>query len=213
MIRSLFQIFLWAGSEWVLWILVGLSALSLGVILERFRFLARRERLGRALWEEIGARWLGEGVPADWTGGAAEIARRFPASEGRLIALLARHANQPAAASERMAQSFLAAERARLEANLAILGTLGNAAPFIGLFGTVLGIIRAFYDLGRLSGGGAGLTAVSGGLAEALVTTAMGLLVAIPSAMAYNHFQRRIRAIQGRCVSLTGLLASRGGEE
>src|SRR4029079_12034926 len=75
--------------------------------------------------------------------------------------------------------------------NLGVLGTLGNNAPFIGLFGTVLGIIKAFADLSRNSAGGA--VAVMAGISEALVATAVGLMVAIPAVIAFNYFQAKVR--------------------
>lgn len=78
----------------------------------------------------------------------------------------------------------------RLEKGLATLGTIGSIAPFVGLLGTVLGIIGAFRGLASQSG--AGHTAVSAGIAEALVNTAMGLLVAIPAVIAYNYFNTRL---------------------
>ena len=84
-------------------------------------------------------------------------------------------------------------ERLKLERFLGILGTLGNIAPFIGLFGTVVGIIKAFRDL-ALSGTG-GPSVVARGIAEALVSTAAGLLVAIPAVIAYNYFTRRIKQL------------------
>lgn len=77
-----------------------------------------------------------------------------------------------------------------LEKNLGILGTTGNVAPFVGLFGTVLGIIRAFHDLSLASGGGPAV--VAGGIAEALVATAGGLFVAVPAVIAFNYFTRRL---------------------
>jgi biopolymer transport protein ExbB len=75
---------------------------------------------------------------------------------------------------------------------LIVLGTLGNNAPFIGLFGTVLGIIKAFSDLAENTQGGADV--VMAGISEALVATAVGLLVAIPAVVAFNYFNRRVRA-------------------
>jgi biopolymer transport protein ExbB len=79
------------------------------------------------------------------------------------------------------------------ERYLVVLGTLGNNAPFIGLFGTVLGVIGAFEDL-REGGGGDAVETVHGSLSEALVATAVGLLVAIPAVIAFNYFNRRVRA-------------------
>ncbi len=84
-------------------------------------------------------------------------------------------------------------ERAKLEHYLGILGTMGNTAPFIGLFGTVVGIIKAFHDL-ALSGSG-GPSVVAAGIAEALVATAGGLAVAIPAAVLYNYFLKRVKDI------------------
>src|SRR6185312_12548776 len=81
--------------------------------------------------------------------------------------------------------------RVELERHLGILGTLGNNAPFIGLFGTVLGIIKAFADLSHNQASGAG--AVMSGISEALVATAVGLMVAIPAVVAFNIFQGRVR--------------------
>ena len=82
-------------------------------------------------------------------------------------------------------------ERIKLERFLGILGTLGNTAPFIGLFGTVVGIIKAFHDL-ALSGSG-GPSVVAAGISEALVATAAGLAVAIPSVIFYNYFSKKVK--------------------
>jgi biopolymer transport protein ExbB len=76
----------------------------------------------------------------------------------------------------------------RAEQRLAVLGTLANAAPFVGLLGTVIGIIRAFHTISQASGSGGGMSLVAGGISEALVSTAAGLAVAIPASMIYNYF-------------------------
>jgi biopolymer transport protein ExbB len=81
----------------------------------------------------------------------------------------------------------------QLEKRLGILATFGNNAPFIGLFGTVLGVINAFHSLGDENS--LGVATIMGGISEALVATATGLFVAIPSVMAYNYFVRRIKMI------------------
>jgi biopolymer transport protein ExbB len=95
------------------------------------------------------------------------------------------------AAAEAMA-SAKSRERLNLEKRLGILGTLGNNAPFIGLFGTVLGIIKAFADLAQNQGSG-GAAVVMKGISEALVATAMGLLVAIPAVIAFNVFKGKVK--------------------
>jgi len=83
---------------------------------------------------------------------------------------------------------------AELKAKLGGLGTIGSTAPFIGLFGTVLGVITAFQGMAKSGSGGLG--AVSAGIAEALIETAFGLFVAIPAVMAYNYFQGRIERFE-----------------
>ncbi len=90
-----------------------------------------------------------------------------------------------------LVESLVADARLEAERRLSWLASIGTNAPFIGLFGTVLGIIRAFHDLSRQ--GTQGSTIVSAGIAEALVATAAGLLVAIPAVVAYNHFQRQVK--------------------
>jgi biopolymer transport protein ExbB len=84
----------------------------------------------------------------------------------------------------------LSEQRLQLERHLGFLGTMGNTAPLIGLLGTVWGIMRAFHDMART--GSAGPSVVAAGVAEALFTTAAGLLVAVPAVMIYNHFVRKM---------------------
>jgi biopolymer transport protein ExbB len=102
--------------------------------------------------------------------------------------------------------SAKARERMSLERNLGVLGTLGNNTPFIGLFGTVLGIMRAFADLAKNQTGGAG--PVMAGISEALVATAVGLMVAIPAVIFFNIFQGRLRRMMGRVDAMAHLILS-----
>ena len=99
-------------------------------------------------------------------------------------------------AVERALQLGVSEELSKLERNMQWLATTASVSPFIGLFGTVLGIIRAFLDLSQL--GSTSLRTVGPGIAEALVATAFGLLAAIPAAIAYNHFGHTIRSIGAR---------------
>lgn len=103
---------------------------------------------------------------------------------------LSNHDKMPDSVAEMM-ESARMLERITLEKFLGVLGTLGNSAPFIGLLGTVIGIIRAFKLLEVA--GSAGPTAVMVGIAEALVTTAMGLFVAIPCAIMFNYFMNKVK--------------------
>jgi biopolymer transport protein ExbB len=189
------------GSEWVLWLLIGLSVLSVAVMVERGIALPGRPPDLALLATKL-AGLLGKGDVA----GAREIigAPRTPESRVALSGLAEiTRGREPA--SEAMA-SAKSRERLALEKRLGILGTLGNNAPFIGLFGTVLGIIKAFADLAKNQGGGAAV--VMAGISEALVATAVGLIVAIPAVVAYNIFQGRVRATMGRIDAMAHLILS-----
>jgi biopolymer transport protein ExbB len=100
------------------------------------------------------------------------------------------HASKGAGIVEQQLETRLALERNELEKRLLILATLGNNAPFVGLLGTVLGVIRSFHDLGASAGQGPEV--VKQGLAEALVATAVGILVALPCVASYNYLQKRV---------------------
>jgi biopolymer transport protein TolQ len=99
-------------------------------------------------------------------------------------------------ALERSLQLGISEELAKLERNMSWLATTASVSPFIGLFGTVLGIIKAFQDLGQA--GSASLRAVGPGISEALIATAVGLAAAIPAAIFYNHFGHTIKEMGAR---------------
>jgi biopolymer transport protein ExbB len=181
------------GAEWVLWLLVGLSIVSVGIMIERALFFAARRLrdvdavAGRLLAGDLaGARGAVEGKP----GMEAEVVRAVVAHAGK----------GPDAVSEVVSGTL---ERSRIdyERRLAFLGTLGNNAPFIGLFGTVLGIIQAFFSLAQNPGAG-GAGTVMAGISEALIATAVGLFVALPAVVAYNLFQRGLRRAAQRATTL-----------
>jgi biopolymer transport protein ExbB len=187
------------GGTWVLGLLIILSIASVAVMLERARMF-HRGRFG----EEA---FIAGIEPLLAAGAWSEAAGRCQAAPGFepqvLLAGLSQVERGPRAAAEAME-----AERLRLGQllgrHLGFLGTLGANAPFIGLFGTVLGIIHAFKDLALTDGGGG--PAVMSGIAEALVATAVGLLVAIPAVMAYNFFHRRLHTILERSQRLSRIL-------
>lgn len=94
--------------------------------------------------------------------------------------------------SQRALERAEAIVHAKLKRGLSVLATIGATAPFVGLFGTVVGILNAFQQIATQKTSGIG--AVAGGISEALVTTAFGLLVAIPAVMAFNYFTGRVEA-------------------
>jgi biopolymer transport protein ExbB len=171
------------GASWVLWLLLALSIVSLAIIIERAAFFFSTRVDTRALRAKLLPLFL-DGKLAS----ASEVLGRSGSVEANVVraGLLA---PSPKAAEERMAaESGL--QRLRSERNLWFLGTLGNNAPFVGLLGTVIGIIGAFGEL-EASGGqlSSGLMAEIG---EALIATAVGLIVALPAVLAYNAFHRGI---------------------
>jgi len=188
------------GAAWVLWLLVGLSVISVGIMIERtFFFLGRRLPGREALASLLLAGDLGKAreAVADRVGIEAEVVR----------AALTQAGSGPDSVAKVVDANI---KRARLdyESRLAFLATLGNNAPFIGLFGTVLGIIRAFSDLAR-NPSAAGASSVMAGISEALIATAAGLLVALPAVVAYNVFQRALRRASQRAMVLGDLLEAR----
>jgi biopolymer transport protein ExbB len=189
------------GSEWVLWLLIGLSVLSVAVMVERGLFLSGSKLDFDAMGKEL-AHFLGKGD----VDGARRALAGVRAPESQVAAAGLEHFGRgPEAVSEAMA-STKSRLRLEMERHLGILGTLGNNAPFIGLFGTVLGIIKAFADLARNQSGGAQV--VMSGISEALVATAVGLMVAIPAVIAFNIFQGRIRRVLGRVDAMAHLILS-----
>ncbi len=188
-----------SGGGWVIWLLMLASVLTLAVIVERAIVLRRERRAFDGV--RVGLRAaLNDGDlrrAADLAGGSTTVAASV------LSAGLARPAVGPAAVEERLAAARIDG-RYRLERRLWVLGTLGNNAPFVGLFGTVLGVIRAFADLA--GNAGAGPEVVMAGLSEALVATAVGLLVAIPAVMAYNYFLKRAGEYLAETDALSRLL-------
>jgi biopolymer transport protein ExbB len=186
-ITERFLAFTLLGAEWVLWLLIGLSVISFAVMIERAWFYATHRIDVMALAEEL-RRLLAKGHVAE---ARSRVANGATVEEAVVRAGLAEVERGHDAVGAAMLGAK-AKERLRLERNLAFLGTLGNNAPFIGLFGTVLGIIKAFHDLAGNQAGG--VAVVMAGISEALVATAVGLMVAIPAVVGFNFFNRRVRA-------------------
>ena len=196
------------GAEWVLWLLVILSFFSVAIMIERAAFFVAR----RAGDVDTLARRMLDG---DLAGAAGAVEGR-PGMEADVVRAAAAHAARGPEALREVVAATIERGRIDYERRLAFLGTLGNNAPFIGLFGTVLGIIRAFFELSR-NPGAAGAGTVMAGISEALVATAVGLLVALPAVVAYNIFQRALRHTTQRASALghaaVATLEARAGRE
>lgn len=192
----------------VLVLLLFLSVWSIAIMIEARRRLARESAL--ADLEELRAKISGAS-PAPSQQQLQDWIRAHPGVHAAALATAMRKSATDAATVDREVRSFLSHERLRLEKGLSVLATLGANAPFIGLFGTVLGIIRAFAALGESSGAA---TSVMAGISQALVATAAGLFVAIPAVVAFNAFSTRVRILISQCESLKDLyVASQGAKE
>jgi biopolymer transport protein ExbB len=192
------------GASPIMYLMIVLSVISLAIILERAYFF---QSISDDL--ETLARKLATALRGNDYVEAKRLMEASPSAEAAVVIAGLAEVEQGADAAEEAMGGAAALQRMKLERRLAYLGTLGNNAPFIGLFGTVIGIIGAFDklgDAGKVAAQAAQAgpqTEVMSSLAEALVATAIGLLVAIPAVAAYNYFQRQVKST----VSNTDALA------
>ena len=194
------------GAEWVLWLLVVLSVFSIAAIIERAVFFIRtRERVGELQEKLESFLQQGEFAKAEESFGSRLSMESSVLSKG-----LKGHEMGATSVGELM-NGQLATERIRYESQLGFLATVGSNTPFVGLFGTVLGIINAFSAL-DLAGGAQVSDGVMAALAEALIATGVGLLVAIPAVVAFNLFRvlvkRRVANTEKLARTLIAYLSS-----
>jgi biopolymer transport protein ExbB/TolQ len=178
------------GAEWVNWVLVAVSLVATTILIDRLvLYLRTRER-----YHALRTAFTASLVDGEIQGALAAIEGdslvRNVLRAG--LRLAARGERQPAAVEQAMLGQ-LAEERARYEARLSGLTTIGNVSPLIGLFGTVVGIVGAFYVLGKLgTAQAAGNPAVMASIGEALVTTGFSISVAVPAVIAYNALRAHV---------------------
>jgi biopolymer transport protein ExbB len=201
-ITQRFLSFALLGAAWVMWLLVGLSVVSIAIMIERWRFFFSTRIDGRAVADQF-AKDLATG---DLEGAYKKLAATKGVVEAAVVGAGIERAKDGAESASSAMDAARAVHRSALDRNLAFLGTVGNNAPFVGLFGTVIGIIKAFHDLAQNTQGGA--STVMAGISEALVATAIGILVAIPAVAAFNYFQRKIKAVQANLDALSLVLVS-----
>jgi biopolymer transport protein ExbB len=216
-VEQLTKVMVQSGAEWVLWTLILVSVAALAIGIERWLLLRKLRGDFTVHVKEI-QRLLRAGDVQR----AEEVALAYKTVDGNVVAAgLEEAARGPEAAEEAMAAA-MGLERRRLERRLLVLGTVGNNAPFVGLLGTVIGVVGAFEELGKpqaVSGALAAASAlaperVMGTIAEALVATAVGLLVAIPAVLAFNALTARVNELLNDAETLGHvLLAHLRGEE
>lgn len=195
--------FIALGVDWILYLLIGLSILSLGFIFERWLFYYRR-RVSPDMARKVICGSM-EGLPKDCM--EMHVAATI-LNEDR------RYADREDA--ESAIDTEIRKQKGRYEKGLTFLATLGNNAPFIGLLGTVLGIMAAFFQLSDIGETTEKNELLMTSISEALVATAMGLVVAIPAVMFYNIFRRKVSgAVEQTREIATGLVHRKfgGGED
>lgn len=201
MIESIARVLDTLGAEWVLYLLILLSVLSIAIVVERVLFL-QRHRVPADLQERL-LRALDKGQSE-----AVSVLEPHAGMEAQVVLAGVREMHRGPAAVEELMAAREALEKQRYDRFLGFLGSLGANAPFIGLLGTVIGIMGAFADLQTSMGSAAQdanrTQAIMGSISEALVATAVGLIVAIPAVWAFNQFKGQIKGVQAR----TGALAS-----
>lgn len=197
------------GAEWVLYVLVLLSIISVAIMFERIRFYQVATK---------GAAEFRAGIrkavqDANWQYALKLAQDHSHILDGKMAAAVLVHHHSSHKNRNRadvlteIAQDAVLSARLSWESRLAVLATVGNNAPFIGLFGTVLGIIKAFHDLSSQTSGSPQM--VTAGISEALVATAVGILVAIPAVIAFNAFSRKVKAALTEAEALKSFLVGK----
>lgn len=177
------------GDQFVLWLLIGLSIISVAFILERFFVLFSISSQSRKIRESIKVALASQNYEV-----IENISRDISNLEGRAMSSGLKHTKEYGSKGlEELFNSLLLIEKPELEKYLNFLATLGSNAPYIGLLGTVMGIMKAFHDLSISNE--AGQQTVMSGISSALVATAAGLTVAIPAVLAYNYFSKQVKGI------------------
>lgn len=197
MIEELTRLMVHSGAAWVLWLLFALSFVSVAIAIERAWVFRRTGGNVGTLVPEL--RKL---LRLDQHDEARRLLEAQGSVEARVVAAGLAESDLGSAAAEEAMAAAMGLERKRLEKRLLFLGTVGNNAPFIGLLGTVIGVVGAFDELGKPQAMNTVMNAaaslaperVMATIAEALVATAVGLVVAIPAVAVFNYFQGRVTA-------------------
>jgi biopolymer transport protein ExbB len=204
MLTSLLLKLTYIGAEWVLWLLLILSVTSIAFIVERCLYFYRTRINGDELANQLQELLRARNLQGAWQ--LVKDSHTQVIETGVVAAGLVAMRNGAHSCGEAML-SAKARMRTSLDAHLAILATIGSNAPFIGLLGTVLGIIKAAHDL-TADPAHNNPNAVMAGVFEALVATAVGLFVAIPAVVAFNIFQRQVRTRLAQVDSLAHMVLS-----
>lgn len=181
----------------VVGILFVMSAVSVGIMIDRYLMYSAARKQSRVFVQQVAGALkdnkLDEAISIAERNKKSHIAKVVATGLSEFQAVSSQVGDQEVIeAARRGLERSVAIVHAEMKRGLSGLATIGSTAPFVGLFGTVMGIINAFKGISAAKA--TGLSAVAGGIAEALITTALGLLVAVPAVWAYNYFTNRVEA-------------------
>jgi biopolymer transport protein ExbB/TolQ len=192
------------GATWVMYLMIAMSVVSISAMVERWIYFLKRR---------MDPEDLQEGLLKHLEAGDQQAARKFvdasrPRSLGaEALAPALAYLDAGVEAVSDAIDGKLIKLRQDMERGSVLLGTLGNNAPFVGLLGTVIGVIIAFQQLGNSQSASA-MSNVMGGIAEALVSTGVGLFVALPAVVAYNIIQKKINDVESNVLSINKYLSA-----
>ena len=169
-----------------MYILIACSVLSLAIIMERLVHYRVRSRVKRKAFMSS----IAELIRRSDVVNAKELCKRSDTPISNVVGAGLELIGHDEVVLSNAMERQVTIETARLERFTSIIGTIGSTAVYIGLFGTVMGIIRAFQDIAKAGSGG--VSVVISGISEALVCTAAGLCVAVPAVIAYNYFVKKV---------------------
>lgn len=177
------------ADQGVLYLLITLTLMAVFLIISRYRVLDQASKNSKNLRQKIEQAL----IQSDYRF-VEDLAQDQKSVEGRVCSVALQHFQKHGMQGlEEVFRTMAQVEKPKLEKSLGFLATVGSNAPYIGLFGTVLGIMKSFNDLAKASE--AGQNTVMAGISAALVATAAGLLVAIPSVLAFNYFQKQVKGV------------------
>jgi biopolymer transport protein ExbB/TolQ len=187
------------SGEWILWVLIALSVYSFGIVVDRFRFFSR----GSVDLDALGKKLLAH-LEAGDQNAACALLDASPSVEAAVARRCLDWLDAGPDAVSEVAAAALREYRPSLDKGTVTLGTIGSNAPFIGLLGTVLGVVSAFRELGAHAA--SGMTNVMSGIGEALIATAVGIVVAVPGIVFFNIFSTKAALIEERAQGLMHLV-------
>jgi len=187
------------GASWVMYLMIFLSVISIGQMVERWLFYFKHNQNADDLEEQLMQR-----LEADDKEGAEALldGMKSRSFEAETIRPALKYLDAGADAFTDCVDAEFVKVRQDCERGMNLLATLGNNAPFIGLMGTVIGVIISFQKLGQSQGANS-MSSVMGGIAEALVSTGVGLFLALPAVVAYNILSKKVETIDGNVQSIT----------